>query len=500
MLNQVTKTMRKLHSYLPLLLCIIIISVICYKYYSSSFNLQLVCVADCSPASSSFSTSSYAGAAAGLSARDIRLLSTVFSFLTSFCFSYYVLDKFTSSPRVSAAQNKYIRILLRQQRFLFLNILIIFLSAFIIYIFSYYSIIPTVYCSSRLRRDENISDVISGAAAKDNSLLPSSATQEEISKESRAASLPSLDEEALCEYYTFQIPKESVDKHLSNAIEATKIAFLPLLKLGRVIPQIGAGTAAGTVGAAVVKASSGFPIAARAALVTGSVALTAAAATAGLNAGASLFKTKTMKLEIKNSSAALAEREDVSSYPRSPFGGLASLASSAGGSGAQPLKQEVIDKVDSSSPGAPSEPTSSLGCAREASEAVKDYINSPLENGDHTSPLQDLLLSSLVLDIISLLLLIIVIIIIFNRYILSFNLNIINKILNKYLPINLRNWFNNKLNTSLDFNNKFVLFMFIFCSLLLIFILCFKIFLTSELFMNINSHIEVHDYYHSKKS
>ena len=119
MLNQATKLLFSS-------IILLFISVISYKFYSSSFNLQL---GSCSSASSScFGPSPAEGAQQGVvemslaslpcAAKagwggftwDIRLLSTVFSFLISFCFSYYVLDKFTYSD------NKYIRIL---QRFLF---------------------------------------------------------------------------------------------------------------------------------------------------------------------------------------------------------------------------------------------------------------------------------------------------------------------------------------------------------------------------------------------
>ena len=297
------------------------------------------------------------------------------------------------------------------------------------------------------------------------------------------------------EYYYLKIPKKSVDIALNNAIDASKIA------LQSIVPQIGAGAAAGAVGSApqaVIKSTTGLPAATRAGLLASSAFITAVATSVGLNVGAALIKSKDLKSEIKtklDSNSTLAQ-EDVSAYKVGSSSPGAAAPTTPAPSLSEPKLKLGWHATLPTAEGGPALSSARAACQ----EQVDDFINSPLENGDYTSPLQDLLLSSLVLDIISLLLLIIVIIIIFNRYILSFNLNLINKIVNKYLPINIRNWFNNKLNTSLDFNNKFVLFMFIFCSLLLICILCFKIFVTSELFMNINSHIEVHNYYHSKKS
>lgn len=122
-----------------------------------------------------------------------------------------------------------------------------------------------------------------------------------------------------------------------------------------------------------------------------------------------------------------------------------------------------------------------------------NIINSPLEN-DITSPLQDLLLYSFILDILILILLIGILLIIFNRYIVKYNLTFINYIINKYMPIKIRNWFN--INNGIDFSNKFVLFIFIINTILLFFFVFLKLLISSTLLVNIDSYINVHEFIH----
>lgn len=380
-----------------------------YKLLFISFTTLLLCVLSYTFYSEAITSPAF-----------IRLLTTVFSFLISFSFCFFVLDNFNYS------ENKYLRIM---QRFFFLNILIIFLSVLIFYLFYHLSIFTTIYCSG----EENTTLY----------LLETLNKNKEISSQMQDVAKIVTDSK----YYHIQIDKESFNTATGNALEIAKIA------IENAVPNIGAGAAAGAVGSAVIKASANLPLLNRLAVLGLTTATTAVATSVGINVASAIVKSSNLKAEITTK---LNSQSTVSATSES--------------------------QVEQAGP-------------------KDNYFNSPLESGDSISPLQDLLLSSLLLDIITLLLLIIVFIFIFNRYILSFNLNIINKIFNKYrLSITIRNWFNNKLNTSANFNNKFLLCMFIFCTLLLVCILFLKIFISSELFMNINSHIEVHNYFHSKKS
>ena len=109
-----------------------------------------------------------------------------------------------------------------------------------------------------------------------------------------------------------------------------------------------------------------------------------------------------------------------------------------------------------------------------------DPINSPFDNDGRDGflqllvrTLQDLLLYSFILDILILVLLIAILVIIFNRYIFKYNLAFIESIINKYMPIKFRKWFN--INKGIDFNNKLVLFIFVYrAHLFLFFGACFR--------------------------
>ena len=103
---------------------------------------------------------------------------------------------------------------------------------------------------------------------------------------------------------------------------------------------------------------------------------------------------------------------------------------------------------------------------------------------------------SLILDILLLLLIIILLIIIFNRYIYSKNFAFLNKLTEKYIP--LREWFNKRISTGIDYNSKFVLILFIFNTISLFFIISLKLIITSELLVNLDSYVEVFNYIHRK--
>ena len=222
------------------------------------------------------------------------------------------------------------------------------------------------------------------------------------------------------DYYSFKISKNLVNNTLQNVNLASQTIF------NNIVPNLGSGSAAGAAAAATIKATNGLPPLQRAGLVSGASLLTATSTNLGINIGNVLSKNINIKETIKNSSHA-------NSNP---------------------------DRIPSPEP---------------------SFINSTLENtiGEITSPLQDLLMYSFALDIITLLFNLIILLIIFNRYIYSFNLNFINFIITKYISIKIKNWYNKHLNTNIDDNNKFVLFMFIFNSIFLVLVIFLKIFLSS---------------------
>jgi hypothetical protein len=241
------------------------------------------------------------------------------------------------------------------------------------------------------------------------------------------------------EYYNFKIEKKLFENALQTVAETSKFAA------NKFIPNLGAGAAAGAAATATIKSTGGLPLFPRAAAIGGSTLITATATKVGLELGATLTQKTELESLIKNS----------------------------------PHADPNPDRIPSPDP---------------------NIINSILESNDITSPLQDLLLYSFVLDIMILISIISLLIIIFNRYINSCNLSFFNSIFNKYIPIKYRNWFQKYLNTGIDYNNRFMLIMFIINSIGLILMILLKIFITSELFINIDSHIAVHNYIHSKES
>jgi hypothetical protein len=246
------------------------------------------------------------------------------------------------------------------------------------------------------------------------------------------------------EYYNFQIRKDLFDEGLKNIGLASKMA------LEKIAPNLGVGAAAGSAAGATIKYSAGMAPLQRLAAIGTTAAVTAAGTKIGLEFGGLVSKNNYIETAIKNS----------------------------------PHADPDIDRIPSPS----AEPSF--------------FIQSP---ADITSPLQDLLMYSLALDILILILLISIIIIIFNRYIVKYNFKYINNIiqiigLNKYMPNKIINWFNNSVNIGIEYNNKLVLFIFILNSILIFLFVLLKIFINSELLINIDSYINVHNYIHAKKS
>src|ERR1700727_1990191 len=236
--------------------------------------------------------------------------------------------------------------------------------------------------------------------------------------------------------YSLKISKELVHKGIQNVVTIGQMAT------EKVVGNVGVGTAAGTAAGSAIKYSVGMPPFQRLLVVGGTASVTAAGTKLGLEVAETLSKNINIKESIKNS----------------------------------PHGDTQLDRIPS--------PDS-------------DFINSPLEN-DITSPLQDLLYYSFILDILILILLIGILVIIFNRYILKYNLTLINSIVNKYMPINIRNWFN--INIGIEFNNKLVLVIFIINLICLFFFIFLKLLISSTLLVDIDSYITVHLYIHGKKS
>lgn len=241
-------------------------------------------------------------------------------------------------------------------------------------------------------------------------------------------------------FYNFSINKKFADTIVDKIGDATKVA------LSTIVPNIGAGAAAGTVGAAALKLSSGLPPLQRAAFVGASTLGSAATAKLGLDIGAAASKNLNIKESIKNSPHADV---NIDSIP-SPDGGF-------------------------------------INSVLEASEQINNY-----------TPLEELIIYQFSLNAIILIFILILLSMLFNRFILTTNLEFITSLFDKYTSNKISQWFKNKINKSIDYNNRFTLFLFLFISIILIINVILSLFISSELLLNIDDYVTV--YNHLKKN
>ena len=105
-------------------------------------------------------------------------------------------------------------------------------------------------------------------------------------------------------------------------------------------------------------------------------------------------------------------------------------------------------------------------------------MNSPLEYGDESIPLIDLLLNLVSLNLLEIIVLLILILVVFNKYIS----NLFNKILNLYFP-HKYNYLNKILQKSNEFNTKFMNLLIIFLIVLLLFMILMNLFIYNSIIM-----------------
>jgi hypothetical protein len=172
------------------------------------------------------------------------------------------------------------------------------------------------------------------------------------------------------------------------------VADASTMVLDKIAPNLGVGAAAGSAASAAVKYTSGMAPLQRLAAIGATAVVTAAGTKVGLEAASAISKNIGIEEAIKISPPTYVADPQVGRVPSPDL----------------------------------------------------DFILSPL---DKTSPLQDLMMYSIALDIINLILLISILLLIYNRDIVKYNLTFINYLIqltgvNKYIPIKIINWFNKK--------------------------------------------------------
>ena len=203
--------------------------------------------------------------------------------------------------------------------------------------------------------------------------------------------------------------------------------------------NLGAAGAGGAVGAAVIK-SIPLPPVQRTALAVAAAGATSGAVTVGIQAGASIARNINNSSTIKN----------------------------------HPYGDTDINRVPSPEP---------------------NMMNSPLEYGDESIPLIDLLLNLVSLNLLEIIVLLILILVVFNKYIS----NLFNKILNLYFP-HKYNYLNKILQKSNEFNTKFMNLLIIFLIVLLLFMILMNLFICSVLYTQIDDYVLVYNSIKSKSS
>lgn len=120
-------------------------------------------------------------------------------------------------------------------------------------------------------------------------------------------------------------------------------------------------------------------------------------------------------------------------------------------------------------------------------------ISSILEQGDQSIPLVDLLEGIFSYNILELILIFLLIYVISYKKINDFIINFISNIIKKYIPGKYENW-NEKLEKSKDYNNKFIkLSTIVLFFLLITFKIC-NLFVSGVLYVYIDDYVIVYNY------
>lgn len=129
-----------------------------------------------------------------------------------------------------------------------------------------------------------------------------------------------------------------------------------------------------------------------------------------------------------------------------------------------------------------------------------DMIMCSLEKGDMLSPLEEILRSQLTLNMLILTLVIVLLVLIFNRYVLVFNMKMINNFNDKYMPEKYKHIIKNYITKGIEFNNIFMFYMFIFNTIVIILLILLNIYVSYELSHNTDAYVQVYNYLHNKNS
>lgn len=238
-------------------------------------------------------------------------------------------------------------------------------------------------------------------------------------------------------YYHFKADRELVD-------QATQVLTKVVGDLAsEVIPQLGAGAAAGTAAAGAFKATAGMPPLQRLATTGAISAVAAGGYVIGASAGRSIVKNAELSEEIKSSRHG----------------------------------DPNPDRIPSPDPDL--------------------SINSPLEELNTGIPLVSLLINSITLDLLEIILIIILIYLLCYSYLNTNLIKFISNVLNNYNNVLINN-IKNILSKGQNVNDKFIKYILTFVIVVLLLLKLLHIVVNADILYNIDSYVTV--YNHLKKS
>ena len=206
----------------------------------------------------------------------------------------------------------------------------------------------------------------------------------------------------------------------------------------KVIPNIGASAAGGSIGAAMVKATKQMPPAQRL-LSVGTASFVGAMGTRlGVETANSIIQNLDLKSQTK----------------------------------------EVVDGDQIPSP------------------VENLFINSPREI---TSPLDDLLLYQFSCNLLILILIISLLLVIWNRFVFKYNKEFITSIVDKYFSNKVKERYHNFINKNSIYNDRFLIFIFVINTIILIFLIILSLIISSELYINTEDYVQVYNLIHNTK-
>jgi hypothetical protein len=316
------------------------------------------------------------------------------------------------------------------QQFIIFNIIILIGIS----IFSYFNlkIFPEINCQGDDNNNNNNNKLTNTDNNNVNSNNTNKITNNSINKDIINVNVEKDDNNN--EYYTFKASKSTVD----NTINAVSYGVKTLGD--NIVSNVGVGSATGAAAASVVKATMGLPPLQRSAIVGGICAATAAGTYLGIEAGKAITKNINLSHIIKNSNLNIPD----------------------------------VDKT----PG----PDNSF------------IVNSPLEQNEIVSPLEELLQIILSLEVLELSLFIIILLVLFNKYIYKNNIEIIYNLVNKYLPNKFISWYSKFFHRSVEYNTKFTTIMIIIISFILLIVKLGSIYICAELINNTDDYVQVYNH------